>query len=325
VIVRYPYHPTNPWDWNAMNAAPSTAGPVRLTVGVVGTGRVGAILGAALAAAGHHVVAASGVSDSSRTRADALLPDVPLLAPQDVLARAELVLLTVPDDALPQLVAGLVETGSVRTGQLVVHTSGRYGASVLDPATRVGALPLALHPVMTFTGTSLDLGRLSGCPFGVTTPPRPATLRPVAEALVLEMGGEPVWVPEEARPLYHAALAHGSNHLVTLVAQTLELLTAAGIEEPARLVGPLLAASLDNVLRAGDAALTGPVSRGDAGTVAQHVRAVGEVSTEILATYRALARATADRALADHRLQPSAAEALLVALAGPLDPPGRDA
>ncbi|MFI5099765.1 MAG: Rossmann-like and DUF2520 domain-containing protein [Actinomycetes bacterium] len=301
------------------SAAP--AAPARLSVGVVGTGRVGAILGAALAAAGHHVVAASGVSEASRARAASMLPGVPLVAPQDVLAAADLVLLTVPDDALPPLVAGLVATGSVRPGQLLVHTSGRYGTAVLDPAARAGALPLALHPAMTFTGTSLDLGRLAGCAFGVTAPERPQTLRPVAEALVLEMGGEPVWVPEQARPLYHAALAHGSNHLVTLVAQTLDLLRAAGVSDPARLVGPLLTASLDNVLRAGDAALTGPVARGDAGTVAEHVRAVGEVSPEILATYRALARATADRALADRRLRPEAAEALLDALAGPVDPP----
>src|SRR5262249_51147831 len=135
---------------DAMDAVPPAAGPVRLTVGVVGTGRVGATLGAALSAAGHHVVAASGVSDASRTRADALLPDVPLVPPQDVLAQAELVLLTVPDDVLPGLVGGLVETGSVRASHLLVHTSGRYGVSVLEPATRVGALPLALHPVMTF-------------------------------------------------------------------------------------------------------------------------------------------------------------------------------
>ena len=100
----------------------------------------------------------------------------------------------------------------------------------------------------------------------------------------------------------------------------MDLLQAAAVRDPGHLLGPLLAAALDNVLRAGDAALTGPVSRGDAGTVTQHVRAVGAVSPEILATYRALARATADRALVAHRLAPEAAQALLGALAGPVDP-----
>jgi predicted short-subunit dehydrogenase-like oxidoreductase (DUF2520 family) len=293
--------------------------PVRLSVGVVGAGRVGAILGAALAAAGHRVVAVSAVSDASRSRAAALLPGVPLAPPPDVLAAADLVLLTVPDDALASLVAGLATTGSVRGGQLLVHTSGRFGTGVLAPATRAGGLPLALHPAMTFTGTSLDLGRLGGCAFGVTAP---EPLWPVAEALVLEMGGEPIRVREEDRVLYHAALAHGSNHLVTLVAQALDLLRAAGVSDPARLAGPLLAASLDNVLRTGDAALTGPVARGDAGTVAEHVAAIGAVSAETLATYRALARATADRALAGHRLRAADAEALLDALAGPSGLPG---
>ncbi len=288
--------------------------PPRLTVGVVGTGRAGAVLGAALARAGHAVVAAYAVSDVSRLRAEALLPGVALVPVAEVLARADLVLLTVPDDTLPGLVAGLADTGAVRAGQFLAHASGRYGYGVLDPATRRGALPLALHPVMTFTGTSVDLPRLSGAPFGVTAPDE---LRPAAEALVVEMGGEPVWVAEGARPLYHAALAHGANHLVALVAQTLDLLAHAGVEEPARLVAPLLSAALDNALRYGDQALTGPVSRGDAGTVSAHLDALGEVSPQARSAYVALARVTADRALAAGLLRPDSAETLLDVLARP--------
>ena len=286
--------------------------PPRLRVGVVGTGRAGAVLGAALGRAGHTVVAAYAVSDLSRLRAEALLPGVPLVSVAEVLAAADLVLLTVPDDVLPGLVEGLAATGAVRAGQFLAHASGRYGYGVLDTATRAGALPLALHPVMTFTGTTIDLARLSGCPFGVTAP---EPLRPVAEALVVEMGGDPVWVREGDRVLYHAALAHGANHLITLVTQTLDLLRAAGVEEPARLVAPLLSAALDNALRYGDQALTGPVSRGDSGTVAAHVEVLGRVSPEARAAYVALSRVTADRALAAGTLRPDAAEALLDVLA----------
>src|SRR5437763_1466525 len=100
-----------------------------------------------------------------------------------------------------RLPPGRPRHGAAGHGQ-TVQASGRFGVAVLAPATTAGALPLALHPVMTFSGTSLDLGRLSGCPFGVTAP---AALEAVAEALVLEMGGEPVPVAEQARPLYHAA------------------------------------------------------------------------------------------------------------------------
>lgn len=295
------------------NAAPGAeARPARLTVGVVGAGRVGPALAAALRLAGHRPVAASGVSEASRRRAAALLPDVPLVEPAAVLALADLVLLTVPDDTLPGLVAGLAETGAVRPGQLLVHTSGRYGTAVLDPALRAGALPLALHPAMTFTGTPVDVQRLVGCSFGVTAP---GELRMAAEALVIEMGGEPEWIEEAARPLYHAALAIGANHLVTLVAQSRDLLRASGVAEPGRMLGPLLGAALDNALRSGDAALTGPVARGDAGTVTAHLDQLRVHAPEAVPSYVAMARATADRALANGMLKPEFAQALLVALA----------
>lgn len=290
------------------SAARAEDRPARLDVGVVGAGRVGCALAAALSLAGHRPVAVSGVSDDSRRRAAALLPGVPVVDPAEVPARADLVLLTVPDDALPDLVSGLARTGAVRPGQLLVHTSGRYGTGVLEPALRAGALPLALHPVMTFTGTSVDVQRLAGCSFGVTAPEE---LWLAAEALVIEMGGEPERVAEEARPLYHAALAMGANHLVTLVNQATDLLRASGVQAPDRMLGPLLGAALDNALRSGDAALTGPVARGDAGTVSSHIGELHAHAPDMVAGYLAMARATADRALAHGLLRPEPAEELL--------------
>jgi predicted short-subunit dehydrogenase-like oxidoreductase (DUF2520 family) len=290
----------------------STSGPPRLRIGIVGAGRVGAVLGAALRRAGHDVIGISAVSDLSRLRAEALLPGVPIRLVPEVVADADLVLLAVPDDVLPGLVAGLVDTGAIHAGQFVAHPSGRYGTDVLDPVRRVGALPLAIHPVMTFTGTSVDLSRLEDCPFGVTSA---EPIRPVAEALVVEMGGEPVWVPEEARGLYHAGVVFGANFLMTIVLQSLEILREAGIAEPQRLMAPLLSASLDNALRHGDVALTGPVARGDAQTVAEHLDRMQELSPVVTDAYRALARLTADRALAAGLITPDAAESLLEVLA----------
>ena len=298
-----------------MNDLPAaTERPARLAVGIVGTGRVGAVLGAALHQAGHRLVAASGVSEQSRARAAELLPGIPITTVEEVIERSELVLLTVPDDALPALIAGLSATGSWQAGQLVVHTSGRYGTAIFEAAAGHRILGLALHPAMTFTGTSMDLLRLADCCFGITAP---EALRAVAEALVLEMGAEPVWIQEQDRPMYHAGLAHGSNHLVTLVAQAMQVLGSAGVQDPQRLIAPLLHAALDNALRLGDAALTGPVARGDAGTVAAHLAQLNEQTPDIRPTYVALARATAERALASGRLAAVDAEPLLDILAAP--------
>jgi predicted short-subunit dehydrogenase-like oxidoreductase (DUF2520 family) len=286
--------------------------PARLRVGVIGAGRVGTALAVALTRAGHKVTAASAVSDVSRDRIRRYLTGTPVVQPAEVAEVCDLVLLTVPDDALAGLVGGLAATGAPLIGRMVMHASGRHGLAVLEPAVQQGALPLALHPVMTFTGRPDDVDRLAGICFGVTAP---AVLRPAAEVLVMEMGGEPVFIAEADRDLYHAALAGAANHLVTQVAQAEDLLAKAGVAQPARMLGPLLSAALDNALRLGDAALTGPVARGDAGTVASHVAVLRAEAPEALPAYLALARLTATRALAAGTLTAPDARRLLDVLA----------
>ncbi|HVX68505.1 MAG TPA: DUF2520 domain-containing protein [Mycobacteriales bacterium] len=286
--------------------------PARLSVGVISAGRVGAVLGAALSRAGHRVVSVAAVSDPSRKRAAELLPGADVRPPDEVAADVDLLLLAVPDDALGALAAGLAVAGTLRRGTMVAHTSGAHGVGVLAPLVEAGALPLALHPVMTFTGTDVDLQRLDGAAWGVTSD---EVLRPVAETLVIEMGGEPSFVAEELRPLYHAGLAFAANHLVTLVTQADDLLQASGVEQPQRMLGPLLGAALDNALRNGDRALTGPVARGDAGTVAKHLQTLAEHAPESLDAYIAMGRLTAARALASGTLDVDQAAALLDVLA----------
>ena len=288
-----------------------TSRPARLAVGVVSAGRVGAVIGAAWAAAGHRVIATSGVSRASIERASALLPGVPLRSPDAVVAEADLALLAVPDDALPGMVRGLAAAGGFRPGQIVVHTSGAHGVAVLDAATAQGVLPLALHPVMTFTGRSEDVARLAGASVGVTAAEGDETAFHVGSALVVEMGAEPVRVAESVRPLYHAALAHGANHLITLVRDCVDALERAGVGPAERLVAPLLSAALDNALRHGDRALTGPVARGDVGTVRTHLRELTSADPELARTYRVLAGRTAHRAEAAGLLAHHAADDVL--------------
>ena len=268
--------------------------PNRLGIGIIGAGRVGAVLGLALQQAGHTITAVHAVSDASVARAEALLPDAPILDIPDILRRSEAVIFAVPDDVLESLVSGLAAAGHIQTGHLLVHTSGRYGTAVMNSVREHGAIPVAIHPAMTFTGLSLDVDRLQNTAFGITADP---VVAPIAEALVVEMGGIPVTIPETARATYHAAMAHASNHLVTLTAQAQAMLEAAGIDQAPKLVGNLMSASLENALSNGDQALTGPVSRGDTGTVAKHVETLKALDDQdLFETYRAMAVATARRA-----------------------------
>ena len=277
-------------------------------IGVVGAGRVGAVLAAALRTAGHDVVAVAGESPASRTRIETLLPGVRVDKPSAVARACDLLLLTVPDDMLGNVVTMLSASGAIRAGQRVVHTSGKHGLAVLKPAADLGAEVLAIHPAMTFTGTDVDLGRLSGCRYGVT-----ATLgtHELARELVADLGGSIVWVPEDRRVLYHAGLAHGANHLVTLVTQAMDLLRASGADDPAATLRPLLNAALDNALSYGSAALTGPIVRGDVETVRAHLVDIAASSPATLESYVVMARATANQAVLDGRLLPIRAAKLV--------------
>jgi predicted short-subunit dehydrogenase-like oxidoreductase (DUF2520 family) len=122
-------------------------------------------------------------------------------------------------------------------------------------------------------------------------------------------------VPEPQRVRYHAALCHAANHLVTLVAQAQDELAHAGIDAPRRFLAPLLSATLDNALRAGDAALTGPVARGDADTVAAHLRVLADADPATSAAYAAMAQATARRAVSARLISEQQRDAVLAVIA----------
>jgi predicted short-subunit dehydrogenase-like oxidoreductase (DUF2520 family) len=219
----------------------------RLGVGIVGAGRVGPVLGAALGGAGHAIVGIATVSDAGRERADALLPGVPVLTVPEVIERAELVVLAVPADELEALVSGLAATGAWQPGQLVVHTAAEYGIGVLAPATAAGVIPLALHPAMAFTGTSLDLVRLRESWFAVTAP---TPVLPIGQALVVEMGAEPVVIDEADRPAYADAISAATEFSTAIVAQATRTLAAIGVERPGSVLGPLVRSAVENALGA---------------------------------------------------------------------------
>ena len=177
-------------------------------VGVIGMGKAGPAIASAMRASGAQIVGGSARSEEARHRADAMLPDVPIVGEDQVARDAEILFLAVPDSQITPLTEGLVERGSIRPGMVVVHLGGATGIKSLVAATRIGAIPLALHPAMTFSGTSLDVRRLTGCPIAYTAP---ALAEPIALALIEYLGGVPLPIAEEDRTLYHAGLTHSAK------------------------------------------------------------------------------------------------------------------
>jgi len=225
----------------------------RLGVGIIGAGRVGPVIGAALAGAGHAIVGISAVSESSRDRAEAMLPGVPVLDVPQIIERSELVILAVPDAELEGLVSGLAATGAWQPGQLVLHTAPGFGISVLAPATSAGAIPLAVHPAVAFTGTSIDLSRLRDSYCAVTAP---AAVQPIGQALVVEMGAEPVMIAEGDRADYAEAIATAMSFSAAIVNQSIGILSELGVEAPGRVLAPLVRSSVENALAAASPGLS---------------------------------------------------------------------
>jgi predicted short-subunit dehydrogenase-like oxidoreductase (DUF2520 family) len=217
----------------------------RLGVGIVGAGLVGPIIGAALAGAGHAVVGISAISEASRERAEAILPGVPILEVPQVIERSELVILAVPAAELAQLVEGLATAGVWQPGQLVLHTAAEFGTAVLAPAMAQGVIPLAVHPIMTFTGTTIDLARMVDSYFAVTAP---APVLPIGQALVVEMGGEPLVVAESDRAAFAEAISTAVSFSSAIVDQAAGILASIGVDAPGRVLGPLVRSAVENAL-----------------------------------------------------------------------------
>jgi predicted short-subunit dehydrogenase-like oxidoreductase (DUF2520 family) len=174
-----------------------------------------------------------------------VLPGVPFLDAAEVVRRSELVVLAVPHDELAGLVAGLAEVGAWQLGQLVLHTDPGYGLDVLGPAASRGAIPLAIHPAISFTGTSMDLRQLTDAFAAVTAP---AAVLPIAQALAVELGCEPVVVADADRPAYAEAIATATEFSLSIVRQASDLLASAGVENPRAFLSTIVHSSVDQAL-----------------------------------------------------------------------------
>jgi predicted short-subunit dehydrogenase-like oxidoreductase (DUF2520 family) len=285
-----------------------------MDVAVVGAGRVGTALAVLLVKAGHRIVAASG-RGSSRARADRHLPGTAFLAPVDAAREGEVVLLAVPDDVLPQVCDEVASGDGFRKGQRVAHLSGSVPLLALGPARAAGATVLSAHPLQTFPDVDSGIERLPGAAVAVTAWDEEGFA--AGEGLARDAGARPFRLDEELKPLYHAAAVFCSNYLAAVEGIAEGLFRQAGVEDPVTVFAPLAEATLENVVRLGpEAALTGPVARGDAGTVRRNLEALGRHAPEAIPAYVALARAAADLASSAGRLPPAGRAAIEEVLAG---------
>jgi predicted short-subunit dehydrogenase-like oxidoreductase (DUF2520 family) len=271
-------------------------------ISIVGAGTVGTAFAVLLAGAGADIPAVSG-REATRGRVARYLPDVPVLAPGAAAAAGELVLIATPDDRIAVICREIFEAGGFRRGQTVAHLSGATGLDALGPAIDAGAAPLSLHPLQTFPSVDAALARLPGATIAVTA--RDDVVAALGERVARDVGAEPFRLPEEAKPLYHAAAVFASNFVVAIAGVAEALFTEAGLREPLERFLPLSRASLEHAAELGPAAaMTGPAIRGDAGTVERNLAALEAAAPDDVESYVALTRIALDVGERSGRLAP---------------------
>ena len=271
-----------------------TDNPTYRQIGVVGAGRVARAL--ALALAPHSAAAPllwARSAEGARAAVDHIGRAVAVDRIDTLVRTCDLVAIAVSDDAIAPIVADIARFIPSAPAPFIFHVSGRSGAAILDPLHAAGAATAAIHPVMTFTGDPQnEVARMAGARFAITGSSADATAQ--AGHIVRLLGGVGVDIREEHRPLYHAALCHAANHLVTLISGASHALTRAGVDDPNALLAPLARAAVENSLTHGFGALSGPLLRGDGETIGNHLLALERDCPELLPAYCAMARATHD-------------------------------
>ncbi len=256
-------------------------------VTVIGPGRVGTAVALALRDAGHRIVGVAGRGEASLAAFAERFPEAAQGSPAQVCPLAGLVVVAVADDALPEVVRAAARDDAVVPGSRWVHVSGAHGLDVLRPARLAGARTAAVHPAQTFPDADAGREALPGTAWAVTADGDDLGW---ASVLVGDLRGTPVAVADDRRGLYHAGLTVGSNATTGVVSLARELLKGAGVDDPMPFLSPIALRSAEGGAQRGVAALTGPVRRGDAGTVATHLEELERDWPEAAGVYRALAQ-----------------------------------
>lgn len=274
---------------------------------VVGAGRVGLSIGVLLQRAGVKIVGASVLSSSSLERASLYLNCPTATDFREVIPGADRILIAVPDDALTPVAAAIAAEG-VAPGTIVVHAAGSLGLEPLAPLAAAGAKVAAIHVLQSVPDVELGIERIPGSWFGVTCDD---DLRAWSQGFVEALGGRIYWVADDDRTRYHAAAVFASNYLVALALLIEEM---GGAVEPYL---PLMEGTLRNIATLGPAAaLTGPVVRGDVGTIARHLDLLTKAAPAVEQAYRVLAGAALRAGVRGERLSAEAAKRIDALIGG---------
>lgn len=261
--------------------------------GVIGAGRVAQALAFGLASHSIEPPLMWGRSLEKLGAASAATGSEVAVSLDRLASDCDVIAIAVSDDAIPSIVGDLARELVADSPTFVFHVSGRSGAAIFDPLRDRGALTAAIHPAMTFTGhPEREVAQMAQARFAVTGSSASASQQ--ARAIVALLGGVSIEIAEAQRTLYHAALCHASNHVVTLLTGASHALARAGVDDPASLLAPLVHAALLNSLDRGFDALSGPLLRGDERTIEGHLAALATDCPEMLPAYRAMALATVD-------------------------------
>jgi len=283
-------------------------------IAILGGGTVGQALGSLLREAGLPPVAVTCRDRGHATAAALATGGEPLTDNAEAASRADLLLVTAADRDVAAVAVDAAR--GVKPGTIAAHTSGALGLAPLAALREAGAYVGSIHPLQAFASVEHAVRELPGSVFGVTADHEAES---VLDALVALVGGVPVPVAEDARPLYHAAACLASNYLVALEDLAIGVLTAAGFDDAlaAKALEPLLRGTVGNVRRCGTTmALTGPIVRGDVQTVRGHLAALAGRAPDALPSYRALGEHAVDMAIERGSIDEATADELRAVLGG---------
>jgi predicted short-subunit dehydrogenase-like oxidoreductase (DUF2520 family) len=278
------------------------------SIAIIGLGKVGTALGFLLRSAGHEIIAVSDASPEALRKGVEITGGKSFHDSSLAASMAETIFITVWDDAIESVCNEICESGAVHPKNRVVHVSGAGGLDLLEAAKKSGAFVASIHPLQSFADTEGAIENIPGSTFGITSQEEIAGW---AAQIVKDLGGTSFFVSERDKPLYHAAACIASNYLITLMNIVEEMYKSIGFSDDKAIKAfwPLVKGTVKNIENKGTApSLTGPISRGDIGTIKKHLRVFQSTYPALLNLYKEMGIFTVNIGLSNKTLSEEKAE-----------------